>query len=85
MRFGKILVDVFAITIRAFDKSGVFGDLQIHPWVPQRAFATVARDAMTVDDLGFRCFDGHHWVPLLYLAAKNVMGQGRIRGKASVL
>lgn len=55
----KALQHVFAIAVRAFDKTGVFGNVQPDPRMPQRAFAPVAGHARGFHNLGFGRFDRH--------------------------
>lgn len=59
--FGKIPVDIFAVTIRALDPADIFGDLQKHTGMPQCAFAAVTGHTVAVHDLGFWRFNGHRW------------------------
>lgn len=59
----KILVHIFGVAIRAFDKPVLCGDLQIDPRMTQRAFAAVTGHAKSINNLGFGGFDGHEIIP----------------------
>lgn len=71
----------FAIAIAAFDKPGVFGDLQPDTGMAQRPFAAVTGDAVGVHDLGFWRGLAHGDVLGLGCFLPLVMPKQRWRGK----
>lgn len=54
-----IAVNVFAVTVRAFHPAMLGRDLQPNTRVPQGPFATVAGDAVLIDNLGLWGGQGH--------------------------
>lgn len=57
----EILMDVFRIAIRAFDPAMLRRDLQPDTRMAQATLPTIARHAILLNDLGFRCGTCHGW------------------------
>ncbi len=82
-------MDVFRITIAAFDKSGVGRNLQPHAWMTAGNVTAVAGDFVGVNNYGFGGLDGHRgfllsvaeWQAMNYLAN---MSEAASRSKSAM-